>query len=192
MAKTTPAESVADSKLGYPLLSVSRILIGWIFLWAFIDKLVGLGFTTCRERIDGVLTNTVNVMCENAWLSGGAVTKGYLGSSTGPLADFFIGLAEHRWTDWIFMIGLLGIGLALILGIGTKVAAWSSVAMLGMMYVSHAWPFSAGLTNPFIDYHIIYAVAGVAIVYIELKRQSIGLGKWWRGLDLVKKNDWLV
>lgn len=186
------APGTKESKLGYPLLSVSRILIGFIFLWAFLDKLIGLGFTTCRERVEGVLTNTVNVMCDSAWLSGGAITKGYLGSSSGPFAEIFKSLGEQRWTDWIFMIGLLAIGLALMLGIGTKIAAWSGLAMLLMMYVSHAWPFSAGLTNPVIDYHIIYGVAGIAIVWVELQRQSIGLGSWWRKLEIVKKNDWLV
>ncbi len=192
--------AVVNAGVGYKLLSVTRILIGWIFLWAFLDKLIGLGFTTCRNST-GMLTETgsavtiygsVDVMCEKAWLSGGAVTKGYLGSSSGPLADVFIGLAGQRWTDWIFMIGLLGIGLALILGIGTKIAAWSGIAMLAMMYVSHAWPFSGGLTNPFIDYHIIYGVAGLAIVLVELKDQPIGLGKWWRSLGIVKKNGWLL
>lgn len=184
--------AVVNAGAGYKLLSVTRILIGWIFLWAFLDKLIGLGFTTCRERIDGALTNTVNVMCDSAWLQGGAITKGYLGSSSGPFADFFIALGDHRWTDWVFMIGLLGIGLALILGIGTKIGAWSGMAMLLMMYVTHAWPFSAGLTNPFIDSHIIYGVAALAIVLVELKYQAIGLGKWWRSLDIVKKFPWLV
>lgn len=178
---------VKESKLGYPLLSVSRILIGFIFLWAFVDKLIGLGFSTCRNGD----TNAIEVMCDKAWLAGGAITKGYLGSSSGPLADFFISLGEYRWTDWFFMLGLLGIGLALMLGMGTKIAAWCGMAMLAMMYVSHAWPFSGG-TNPFVDYHVIYAVAAIGIVYVELKHQSIGLGTWWRSLEIVKKNNWLV
>jgi hypothetical protein len=28
--------------------TVLRILIGWSFLWAFLDKMFGLGFSTCR------------------------------------------------------------------------------------------------------------------------------------------------
>lgn len=191
MATTTDTNNAtvaSGSKLGWGALSVTRIFVGFIFLWAFIDKLIGLGFTTCRDRE----TNAIDVMCDNAWLSGGQITKGYLGSSTGPLDDFFISLGEQRWTDWIFMIGLLGIGLALMLGIGTKVAAWSGVAMLALMYVSHAWPGAVVSTNPVVDYHVIYAVAGVAAVYVELQRQSIGLGNWWRKLPVVQKNQWLV
>jgi len=183
-------EAVVNAGAGYKLLSVSRILIGWIFLWAFLDKLFGLGFTTCRDKE----TFDVEVMCEKAWLQGGAITKGYLGSSSGPFADFFIKLGDFRVTDWFFMIGLLGIGLALILGIGTKIAAWCGAAMLALMYASHAWPFSGdlGLTNPFIDEHVIYAVAGLGIVFVELKHQAIGLGNWWRSLPLVKQLPWLA
>ena len=191
MATTTDTKDAtvaSGSKLGWGALSVTRILVGFIFLWAFLDKLIGLGFTTCRDKE----TNAVDVMCDNAWLSGGAITKGYLGSSTGPLDDFFISLGGQRWTDWIFMIGLAAIGVALMLGIGTKIAAWSGVAMLAMMYVSHAWPGAVYGTNPVVDYHVIYAVAGVATVYVELQRQSIGIGNWWRKLAIVQKNKWLV
>lgn len=194
MAKTVTDEQVTtevvkERKLGPVLLSITRIGIGFIFLWAFLDKLIGLGFSTCRDAE----TKAVDVLCEKAWLSGGAITKGYLGSSSGPLADLFKSLGDQRWTDWAFMLGLLGIGLALILGIGTKIAAWCAVAMLGMMYVSHAWPGVGGnTTNPFLDDHVLYATAAVGIVYVELARQSIGLGKVWRTLPIVKKNTWLV
>jgi len=193
MATTTDTNGVtvaSGSKLGWVALSISRILIGFVFLWAFFDKLIGLGFTTCRSKEEG--STAIDVMCDSAWLSGGKITEGYLGSSSGPLGDFYSGLGAQRWTDWIFMIGLLGIGLALILGIGTKIAAWSSVAMLALMYTSHAWPFSAGMTNPFVDEHIIYAVAGVGIVFVELQRQAVGLGTLWRKLPFVKNYAWLV
>lgn len=174
----------AGSSLGWKLLSITRIALGFYFLWPFFDKLIGLGFSTCKDGETGA----IEVMCERAWLSGGAVTKGYLGSSTGPLSDFYIGLADQRWTDWVFMIGLLGIGLALMLGIGTKVAAWTAPLMLLMMYTSHLWPS----TNPFLDDHIIMGLAIPAIVLVELQRQDIGLGKWWRSLGVVQKNSWLV
>ena len=195
MAKATNAAEVettspaAGSKLGFRFLSLTRIAIGFIFLWAFLDKLIGLGFSTCRDKE----TNVVDVLCEKAWLSGGAITKGYLGSSTGPLDDLFISLGDQRWTDWFFMLGLLGVGLALILGIGTKIGAWAGTALLIMMYVSHAWPGTGGnATNPFLDDHIIYSLAAIGIVYVELQRQSIGLGNWWRSLGVVQKNPWLI
>lgn len=186
-----PTEAHSTSRAlttGRTFLSLTRISIGFIFLWAFLDKLIGLGFSTCRQE-----DNSIEVMCERAWLSGGAITKGYLGSSTGPFADFFISLGDQRWTDWVFMIGLAGVGLALMLGIGTKVAMYAGPAMLLMMYVSHAWPGAgANTTNPFLDDHIIYGLAIIGIVLVETERQSIGLGTAWRKVPFVAKRGWLV
>jgi hypothetical protein len=48
-----------------------RIALGLTFLWAFFDKLFGLGFSTCRDAS----TNVVTVMCEQSWYQGG-VTYG--------------------------------------------------------------------------------------------------------------------
>ena len=59
-------------------LSVSRILIGLVFLWAFFDKLFGLGFATTADK---------------SWLSGGSPTTGFLSHVQGPFADVFNALA---------------------------------------------------------------------------------------------------
>jgi uncharacterized membrane protein YphA (DoxX/SURF4 family) len=192
MATTTGDTDVAvtsGSRLGWTTLSFARILIGFIFFWPFLDKLFALGYSTGRDSKTGV----VNYFGPKAWIHGAHVTQGYLGSSTGPLGGFFSGLGAQRWTDWAFMIGLAGIGLALMLGMGTKIGAWSGVAMLAMMYTTHAWPGAvpAG-SNPFLDEHIVYAVTGVGIVFVELQRQAVGLGSWWRKLPIVQKNNWLV
>lgn len=185
---STDTPTANESRVGWSFLSLTRIAIGFIFLWAFLDKLIGLGFATCRQE-----DNSVELMCERAWLSGGAVTKGYLGSSSGPLADVFITLSDQRWTDWAFMIGLAGVGLALILGIGTRIAMFAGVALLLMMYVSHAWPGTGGNpNNPFVDDHIVQSLAIIGIVLVESRRQAIGLGNAWRSTGLVQKNPWLV
>lgn len=184
------ATDAVHGRAGWRVLSATRILIGFYFLWAFLDKLIGLGFATCRDGETGAIT----VGCDASWLNGGRITQGYLGSSSGPFADFFQNLGTQAWTDWPFMIGLAGIGLALILGIGTRVAAVSGVLMLAMMYISHAWPGQGGnTTNPFVDEHVIYAVAIVAIVLLEASyRQAVGLGEKWKTLDVVQKNRWLI
>lgn len=182
------ADTSSGSRVGWVFMSITRIVIGFYFLWAFLDKLFGLGFATCRQD-DG----SIAVMCERAWLSGGRITEGYLGSSTGPFAEFFANLGTHAWTDWPFMIGLAGIGIALILGIGTRVGMVSAVVMLLLMYVSHSWPNSGGNpTNPVIDDHMVMALAVIAVVLLETSRQSVGLGRWWRNLGVVQKNRWLV
>ncbi|WP_062079082.1 DoxX family protein [Demequina globuliformis] len=176
------------SKAGWVMLSVTRIVIGFYFFWAFIDKLFGLGFATCRQE-DG----TIEVMCDSAWLNGARITEGYLGSSSGPFADFFADLGTMAWTDWPFMIGLLGIGLALMLGIGTRVAMWAGSLMLAMMWISHSWPNQGGnATNPFVDDHIIMIVAIIAVVLLEVRYQAVGLGERWKRMEIVQKQRWLI
>lgn len=182
----TKVDNQVGSRAGWTFLSITRIVIGFYFLWAFFDKLIGLGFSTCKGE-EGVA-----VMCERAWLSGGRITEGYLGSSTGPMADFFATMGTWAWTDWPFMLGLAGIGIALMLGIGTRIGMVSATAMLLLMYLSHGWPFIGNATNPIIDSHIVMAVAVIAVVLMEVSRQSIGLGNWWRKLDIVQKNRWLI
>ena len=74
-----------------------------------------------------------------AWINGGTPAQSYLtGATTGkPLASFFESLALPV-TDCVFMLGLLGIGLAMVLGIGTRLAALAGVVMLGFMYAAVA------------------------------------------------------
>src|SRR5687768_4431794 len=79
--------------------AAARIALGWTFLWAFLDKAFGLGFST---QADG------------AWINGGSPTQGFLefGTEGKVFHDFFAGLAGPV-ADWFFMLGLLGIGVAL-------------------------------------------------------------------------------
>ena len=191
MSSTTGDAVVAHgSKFGSVMLSVTRISIGFYFLWAFLDKLLGLGYSVCRTTAeDGSFS--IDAFCEKAWVNGGAVTEGYLvygGNVNSPFHDFFVNLGGERWTDWFFMLGLLGVGLALMLGIGTKVGAYSAGLMLFFMYLTQM----PTVTNPVLDDHLIYILAVFGIVWVELKYQAIGLGKIWRKIPLVQKNGWLV
>ncbi len=196
-AVTTEQSVKAGSSLGWAFLSLTRIGIGFVFLWAFLDKLLGLGFATCRNSDTGA----VDFMCDSAWLKGGHITEGYLksaagefgGEPTGVYGELFKGWGDFaiggfRPLDWLFMLGLAGVGIALMLGIGTKLGAWSAVGLLLLMYVAHF----DNTNNPIIDDHIVYALGSVGIVYVELQRQSIGLGRWWRRLPAVQRNGWLV
>jgi thiosulfate dehydrogenase (quinone) large subunit len=81
-------------RLAYTL-ALARISLGFIFLWAFLDKLIGLGFATCRDAAEG----TVNVMCDAAWLSGGSPTYGFLTFGTaGPFQEVFSGMAGNVYS----------------------------------------------------------------------------------------------
>lgn len=163
----------------HKLLAVTRISLGFVFLWAFFDKLLGLGFSTCRDAT----TNAVTTLCDSAWVSGGSPTTGFLKFGTsGPLADFYQSLAGNGFVDWVFMIGLLGIGLGLMLGIAMRLSTISGIAMMLMMYSATLLPE----TNPLIDDHIIYALV-LAILHTANAQQVFGYGQEWASLSIVKK-----
>ncbi|SEE70781.1 TQO small subunit DoxD [Jiangella alba] len=154
------------------VLGLLRLALGWTFLWAFLDKTFGLGYATPSE---------------NAWIDGGSPTTGYLSGVEGPFKDFFTNLAGNTWVDWLFMIGLLGIGLALILGIGMRVAAVAGVLMLAMMYMA-SLPLE---TNPFMDEHLIEALA-IVVLALTFSSRYLGLGRLWERIPFVQKNRWLI
>lgn len=160
----------ADGRLR-PLWAGLRLGMGWIFLWAFLDKLLGLGFSTAPER---------------AWLAGGSPTRGFLTGSTGPLADFYHGIAGAPPVDALFMLGLLGVGLAFLLGIGTRVGAVAGSLMLVLM-----WTAAPPRTNPFLDYHFVYAALMLGLAAMHAGRWW-GLGAWWEDLPLVRRFRWLA
>jgi len=159
-------------------LALARIGLGFIFLWAFIDKLLGLGFATCRDKV----TDAVNVACNASWAHGGSPTAGFLGHATkGPFAGFYQSLAGHSWVDYLFMAGLLAIGVGLILGVGVRLATVSGILLLALMWSAVLWPAN----NPVLDEHIIYIFV-LAAVNLANSQQKWGLRDWWTNTKLVK------
>ena len=149
-----------------------RIALGWTFLWPFLDKMFGLGFTTCRD----VDTSVVSVLCEKAWVSGGSPTFGFLKFATqGPFAEYYQMLAGNSFVDWLFMLGLLGIGVALLLGVMIRVAVLSGVLLLMLMFMAVLPPEH----NPFIDEHVIYSLVLLSFLAVPVG-SAIGLGDWWK------------
>lgn len=159
---------------GYKLLGVVRIMIGFYFFWAFIDKLFGLGFATPAER---------------AWIAGGSPTTGFLmGSVEGgnPFAGIWeVLIANPTLPNILFMVGLLAIGVCYILGIGMNVASISGAAMYFFMYLA-AFPMT---TNPLFDDHLIFAVLMIGLMGIAAG-DYLGLGRTWR--RVVNNNTFLV
>lgn len=145
-----------------------RIVMGWIFLWPFLDKLFGLGYSTKAGK---------------AWLDGVSPTVGFLKASQGPFGDFFHSLAGNVVVDWLFMIGLFLIGSALILGIGVRIAAYSGSVMVILMWLA-SMPIK---TNPIIDDHIVYLLVFLSLASVSAG-QYLGLGNWWKKQKVVKKN----
>ena len=125
--------------------------MGFIFLWAFVDKLFGLGFTTTVA---------------NSWLKGGSPTYGFLMNAThGPFVDLFKSLAGVTLVDWLFMLGLLFVGITLIIN---RFVLWGALAgsvMLALMYLAAFPPTN----NPAIDDHIVYILV---LIVLALKSKE--------------------
>jgi len=155
------------------LMAGIRLALGWVFLWAFLDKLFGLGRGTPAA---------------NAWLDGGSPTAGFLGkAATGPFAGFYHSIAGNVVVDVLFMTALLGIGVALILGIGVRIAAAAGALLTVLMWTAVLPPE----TNPFMDDHLIYAA--VLILLALFGAGNIwGLGRRWAATPLVRRNTWLT
>src|SRR4029078_13191034 len=102
-------------------------------------------------------------------------SQGFLSfAAQGPFKEFFNSIAGTA-SDWLFMLGLVGVGVAVMLGIGMRVAAVSGALMMAMMWLAE-WPLIQGSTNPLIDYHVIYALTLVAGA-ILLTGDTWGLGR---------------
>lgn len=170
--------STVSGKILYVWASL-RIALGFVFLWAFVDKLFGLGFATCRNPT----TEAVVLGCEKAWIAGGSPTTGFLKFATqGPLEGFFRGLAGIALIDWLFMGALLLLGVALVLGVGVRLAAIGGSILMLSMWLALLPPEN----NPLIDEHIIYigVLIGLALVNDD---QRFGLGAWWARKSLIQK-----
>jgi thiosulfate dehydrogenase [quinone] large subunit len=183
-SRTEPALGAIITARATKFLAIVRVVVGFTFLWAFLDKTFGLGYATPAAR---------------AWINGGSPTKGFLSRvAVGPFESTFHAWAGAAWADWLFMLGLLGIGIALILGVGLRAAAVSGTAMMLLMWAAE-WPLdkvtstgeSSMSTNPIVDYHIIYALVLIALA-VTYAGHTWGLGRLWARLPFVQRNRWLI
>lgn len=150
--------------------SILRILLGWTFMWAFIDKTFGIGFATKPGL---------------GWVDGGSPTYGFLMHATkGPFAELFQSLAGNALVEVVFMAGLLFVGLTLLLGIMVRLGA----AVGFVMYLSF---FTAGFLppehNPIIDEHVINAVIMIGL-FITVPSTYLGFGKKWKRRRIVQRH----
>jgi thiosulfate dehydrogenase [quinone] large subunit len=164
-------------------LAVLRLGFGLTFLWAFFDKLLALGFSTGRDPV----TDNVDRFGDAAWIHGGSPTAGFLGfAAKGPFKDFYNNIAGDAWVDWLFMLALLGIGLALTLGIGMRFAGAAGALLYVMMWSVVLPPAN----NPVLDEHLLGAVTMVVLA-LALAGDTWGLGRRWSRIPLVRHNAYL-
>lgn len=156
-----------------------RLIVGWTFLWAFFDKLLGLGYATGVDPETGA----VDRFGDAAWINGGEPTFGFLSfGAAGPFADFYHSIAGDAWADWLFMAGLLGIGLSLTLGIFMRLGTASAIAMYLLMWTVVLPPEN----NPITDDHIMGAVVVLVLGLLGAGRY-LGLGSWWHKQTIVHR-----
>ena len=152
------------------IIALLRISLGFIFLWAFLDKLFGLGFSTLPDK---------------SWLNGGSPTLGFLSSVKGPFSSFYNAIAGNPIADFLFMLGLILVGLSLMLGILTRIASYSGVLMTFLIWTA-SLPIK---TNPFLDQHIIYILVLLLLANTN-SGSTLGFGQPW--FRLVKRNKFLI
>lgn len=158
----------SDRDKGVLCLAAMRVVLGFMLLWAFFDKLLGLGFPSPPEA---------------AMVNGGSPTAYYLSSLvSGPFEGMFHALAGNAAVDILLMAGLLLVGAAFVLGIASRLATVGMCVMMAFMFILVLPPAD----NPVVDYHIVYILASLAI-YLLGGFDAYGLGGWWKELGIVKR-----
>jgi thiosulfate dehydrogenase [quinone] large subunit len=96
------------------------------------------------------------------------------------------------------MLGLLGIGIALLTGVTLRIAAASGTVLMALMWAAE-WPLdkvtSAGepsmSPNPIVDSHVVYAIVLIVLALLAAGR-TWGFGRAWAKLSFVQRNRWLL
>jgi thiosulfate dehydrogenase [quinone] large subunit len=178
-ATDTADTSTVERTVARLAWAVARLSIGFVFLWAFFDKLLALGYGTGVDA----KTGAIDRFGDAAWIHGGSPTTGFLSGVTGPFQSVFEPMAGAAWADWLFMIGLLAIGVALVLGIGIRIAAASGALLLVFMWMA-SLPLA---NNPFMDEHLIFAVVLIGLAAVHAG-DTLGAGHAWARTDLVRRH----
>lgn len=181
--ETAPDHGAVMTPLAARLLAALRVVTGFVFLWAFLDKTFGWGYATPAGK---------------GWIDGGSPTKGFLSHvAAGPMESVFHAWAGAWWADWLFMLGLLGIGLALTAGVALRLTAGAGTLMMALMWAAE-WPparhlsdgTASGSANPVVDYHLVYAVVLLVLAAVYAGN-TWGLGRRWAALPVVRDHPWL-
>ena len=178
---TTPHLSTIARGLTVPAaraLAVLRVAFGLTFLWAFFDKLLALGYHTGYDA-DGNLDR----FGDAAWIHGGSPTEGFLTyGAKGPFEDFYHSIAGDPWVDWLFMIALLGLGIALTFGVGMRIAGVAGAVLYLMMWSVYLPPDN----NPVLDEHVLGAISMVVLA-LTYAGDTWGAGRAWAHTELVRR-----
>ena len=162
-------------------LATLRIAFGITFLWAFLDKAFALGFHTGYDQ-----EGTLDRFGPAAWINGGSPTEGFLAFGVpedNPFKSIFNGMADSVFVEWLFMLGLLGIGVSLLLGVAMRIGTAAGALMYAFMYAA-SLPLE---NNPVVDDHLVGVIV-MAVLALGAAGTTWGLGHWWNRMDVVEKN----
>lgn len=164
-------------------LAALRIGFGLTFLWAFLDKLLALGFSTgAVTSAQGAKTGT-DYFGAAAWIHGGNPTLGFLQfGASGPFKGFYNSIAGEAWVNVVFMLGLLAIGITLTFGVAMRLGTVAGFVMYLMMWSVALWPAN----NPVVDEHILGAISMV-VLGLTMAGDTWGAGATWARTSLVRR-----
>ncbi|HXH80535.1 hypothetical protein [Nocardioides sp.] len=169
-------------------IAVMRLAFGITFLWAFLDKLLALGFHTGAVTNPGTgARDSIDFFAKDAaWINGGSPTEGFLTfgvPADNPFKEVFTSMAGQGWVDVLFMLGLLGIGVALLTGVAMRIGTAAGALMYAFMYAA-VLPLE---NNPIVDDHLVGVIV-MAVLALAYAGRTWGLGTWWESQGIVKRN----
>ncbi len=151
-----------------------RIGLGWLYVWGFVSQALGVGYTNDGD------TWHFSFSTDAGWITSGfktSPTEGYIGSAAGGwLNDTLLdGLPTGiEDTLWIFAMG--GLGLALTLGIFSRIAGWGGLALNLIVWFATFPPEN----NPVLDgEHFAFGFGILLVMWLQASNYW-GFGRWWR------------
>lgn len=148
-------------KVVVPFTVVLRLVMGWIFLWAGLEKAVN-GFTAAS-------------FLQNA--------------TSGPFQEQFAAWGADSTAlaviDPLVTYGQVLMGLAMIFGVATRAALFCGGVMMLLFFVAQFPPEH----NPFVDYYIVYIVVYLMLGALGAGR-IFGLGGLLENLPWIRDRVW--
>ncbi|MCU0478384.1 MAG: DoxX family protein [Chloroflexi bacterium] len=149
-------------------IAFGRVVIGIVFLWAGLEKIIGEGLGTWSAK--GFLEFATGGSLGWPFVAGEVAE----GTIFNPTHDVWVALAGNEaamtFIGYLVPLGQFGIGMALILGLLTRFGAAMGTLMMLVFFVA-AWDFQFGIVNQ----HLTYAV-------VTLGLGVVGAGNYY-GLD---------
>ena len=136
-------------------IALIRIAMGWVFLFAGIEKFLNLDGGTPFSAAGFLKFGTAG-----SWPGVDLAQGDYLN----PTHPFWASIAGNAGLisviNVLVVFGELAIGAALILGLFTRFASLMGVIMLSFFYIA-AWDFSLGIVNEQLMYAIVTGGLGI-------------------------------